>query len=136
MGPPVSPARARAAVLRTVLSSAGIAFALAIIILGEKVRLRRWTALIAGFIGALIIVRPGIQPLDAGSLLTLGSAAVWGLTLIMIKVLSRTDSAVTITAYMVLLMTPLSLVPALFYWTWPGLEAWFWLAFCGVTGTR
>jgi drug/metabolite transporter (DMT)-like permease len=108
---------------------------LAILILGEKVRLRRWTALIAGVIGALVIVRPGIQPLDAGSLLTLGSAAVWGLTLIMIKVLSRTDSAVTITAYMVLLMTPLSLVPALFYWTWPGPEAWFWLAFCGVTGT-
>jgi len=108
---------------------------LAILILGEKVRLRRWTALIAGFTGALIIVRPGIQPLDAGSLLTVGSAAVWGLTLVMIKVLSRTDSAVTITAYMVLLMTPLSLVPALFYWTWPGPEAWFWLAFCGVTGT-
>lgn len=108
---------------------------LAILILGEQVRLRRWTALIAGFVGALLIVRPGIQPLDAGALLTLGSAAVWGLTLIMIKVLSRTDSAVTITAYMVLLMTPLSLVPALFYWTWPSAEAWFWLVVCGVTGT-
>ena len=108
---------------------------LAILILGERVRLRRWTALIAGFVGALIIVRPGLQPVDTGALLTLGSAAVWGLTLIVIKILSRTDSAVTITSYMVLLMSPLSLLPALFYWTWPEPAAWFWLVFCGVSGT-
>jgi drug/metabolite transporter (DMT)-like permease len=108
---------------------------LAIFILGERVRLRRWTALIAGFIGAVIIVRPGFQPIDTGSLLTLGSAAVWGFTLVIIKVLSRTDSAVTITSYMVLLMSPLSLLPALFYWTWPDPAGWFWLVVCGVSGT-
>jgi drug/metabolite transporter (DMT)-like permease len=108
---------------------------LAIFILGERVRLRRWTALMAGFIGALIIIRPGFQPIEVGALLTVGSAAVWGFTLITIKILSRTDSAVTITAYMVLLMSPLSLIPALFYWTWPEPTAWFWLVVCGVTGT-
>ena len=108
---------------------------LAIFILGERVRLRRWMALSAGFIGALIIVRPGLHPIDTGSLLTLGSAAVWGFTLITIKILSRTDSAVTITTYMVLLMSPLSLLPALFYWTWPEPEAWLWLVVCGVSGT-
>ena len=108
---------------------------LAIFILGERVRLRRWTALIAGFIGALIIVRPGLQPIDTGSLLTVGSAAIWGFTLITIKILSRTDSAVTITAYMVILMSPLSLLPALFYWTWPDPATWFWLVVCGVSGT-
>lgn len=89
----------------------------------------------AGFIGALIIIRPGIQPIEMGALLTLGSAAIWGFTLTIIKILSRTDSAVTITAYMVLLMSPLSLVPALFYWTWPDPAAWFWLVVCGVSGT-
>jgi drug/metabolite transporter (DMT)-like permease len=108
---------------------------LAIFILGERVRLRRWTALMAGFIGALIIIRPGVQPVELGALLTVGSAAVWGFTLITIKILSRTDSAITITAYMVLLMSPLSLLPALFYWTWPEPAAWFWLVFSGVTGT-
>jgi drug/metabolite transporter (DMT)-like permease len=108
---------------------------LAIFILGERVRLRRWTALIAGFVGALIIVRPGLQPMDTGSVLTVASAAVWGFTLITIKILSRTDSAVTITAYMVLLMSPLSLLPALFYWTWPSPEMWLWLVVCGVSGT-
>jgi len=108
---------------------------LAIFILGERVRLRRWTALITGFVGALIIVRPGFQPIETGALLTLASAAVWGFTLITIKILSRTDSAVTITAYMVILMSPLSLLPALFYWTWPEPSAWFWLVVCGVSGT-
>ncbi len=108
---------------------------LAIFILGERVRLRRWTALIAGFIGALIIVRPGLQPIDTGSVLTIVSAAIWGFTLITIKMLSRTDSAVTITAYMVILMSPLSLLPALFYWTWPDPATWFWLVVCGVSGT-
>jgi len=108
---------------------------LAIFILGERVRLRRWTALIAGFIGALIIVRPGVEPIDMGSVLTVASAAIWGFTLITIKLLSRTDSAVTITAYMVLLMSPLSLLPALFYWTWPSPEMWVWLVVCGVSGT-
>lgn len=108
---------------------------LAIFILGERVRLRRWTALIAGFIGALIIVRPGLQPIDTGSVLTIVSAAIWGFTLITIKVLSRTDSAVTITAYMVILMSPLSLLPALFYWTWPDPAMWVWLVVCGVSGT-
>jgi drug/metabolite transporter (DMT)-like permease len=55
--------------------------------------------------------------------------------LITIKLLSRTDSAVTITTYMVLLMSPLSLLPALYYWTWPSPEMWLWLVVCGVFGT-
>ncbi len=87
------------------------------------------------FVGALIIVRPGVEPIDMGSVLTVASAAIWGFTLITIKLLSRTDSAVTITAYMVLLMSPLSLLPALFYWTWPSPEMWVWLVVCGVSGT-
>lgn len=108
---------------------------LAIIFLGEKVFAWRWSALIVGFIGALIIIRPGIKTIDVGSLLVLSSAAIWACAIIIIKMLSRTDSAVTITAYMVLLMTPLSLVPALFFWQWPNGEQLVWLVFVGVSGT-
>ena len=60
---------------------------------------------------------------------------MWGLALIVIKIMSRTDSAVTITTYMVLLVSPLSLIPAVFVWTWPTLEQWLWLVLCGVAGT-
>ncbi len=108
---------------------------LAALFLKEVVKIRRWLATLAGFIGALIIIRPGIQPIDAGALLTLASAAVWAVTMIIIKQLSRTDSAFTITAYMVILMTPMSLVAAVPVWTWPNLNQLGWLAACGVTGT-
>lgn len=108
---------------------------LAILVLKEKVFLWRWGALIVGFIGALIIIRPGFKSVDLGSLLVLGSAAIWSCAIIIIKTLSRTDSSVTITAYMVLLMSPLSLVPALFFWQWPNGEQLLWLAFVGISGT-
>lgn len=108
---------------------------LAIVVLGEKVFLWRWSALIVGFVGALIIIRPGFRTIDVGSLLVLSSAATWAAAIIIIKMLSRTDSSVTITAYMVLLMTPLSLIPAAFFWQWPNGEQLLWLAFVGVSGT-
>ncbi len=108
---------------------------LMVIFLREKVFLWRWGALAVGFIGALIIIRPGIKTIDAGSLLVLGSAATWAFAIIIIKMLSRTDSSVTITAYMVLLMIPLSFVPAVFFWQWPNGTQLFWLAFVGISGT-
>ena len=108
---------------------------LAALILRETVRLRRWSAVCIGFIGALIIIRPGIQQIDLGSMYTLTSASIWAVCMILIKQLSRTDSALTITAYMAVLMTPLSLIPALYFWTWPNPEEWFWLVSCGVLGT-
>jgi drug/metabolite transporter (DMT)-like permease len=108
---------------------------LAIFFLREKSYLWRWSALIVGFIGALIIIRPGIKSVDLGSLLVLSSAAIWSCAIIIIKTLSRTDSSVTITAYMVLLMTPLSFVAAVFFWQWPNGEQLVWLAFVGISGT-
>ncbi len=108
---------------------------LAALILKENVRIRRWMATLVGFVGALVIIRPGFQPIDAGALLTLASAAVWAFTMIIIKQLSRTDSALTITAYMVILMTPMSLVAAIPVWDWPNLTQLGWLAACGITGT-
>lgn len=108
---------------------------LAIVVLGEKVRLRRWAALIVGFVGAMVIIRPGLQALDPGSLLVLGSAAGMAVTFTIIKVMARTDSSLTITAYMGVLMTPLSLFPALFVWQWPHGEQWLWLVGIGVLGT-
>ena len=59
----------------------------------------------------------------------------WAIALIMIKVLGRTESTITITAYMVLLMTPMSLLPALAVWEWPTMEQFGWLLFIGVMGT-
>ncbi len=108
---------------------------LAILLLGERIRARRISAIVIGFAGTLLIIRPGIQPVELGPALVLISAAVWGYVVVLIKSLSRTDSAVTITAYMVLLMTPMTLVCALFVWTWPNREELAVLAGIGIAGT-
>lgn len=106
----------------------------AIIVLGERLRLRRLVALVLGFAGALVILRPGVVPVDLGSLLVLGSSLAWAFALLVIKHVSRTESSVTLTAYMGLILTPLSLVPALFVWRWPGPEALVWLVVLGTVG--
>jgi len=107
----------------------------AMVVLRERVRLRRWTALIVGFVGTLIIVRPGSGDIDLGGLYVIASSAIWAMALMVIKILSRDDRPTTITAMAALLMTPLSLVPALFVWQWPSGGALLWLMLIGALGT-
>ena len=108
---------------------------LAMVILGEVFRLRRWTAAVCGFLGMLVILRPGVETLDTGSLLTLLAALLWGCALIVIKVLGRSESSLTITSYMNILLTLLSFIPALMVWRTPVGAVWFWLLIIGVLGT-
>ena len=108
---------------------------LSVVILGERMRVRRWTATILGFVGTLIILRPGVEALDLGSVLVVSSAMVWAVTMIVIKFLARTDSSLTITAYMNLLLSILSVGPAIYVWQTPSAEAWMWLVFVGISGT-
>ena len=108
---------------------------LSVFVLGEVFRLRRWTATLCGFLGTLVILRPGFAEIDLGSLLVLFSALLWGCTLMVIKVLVRTESSLTITSYMNILLTLLSLVPALLVWRTPVGAQWFWLLAIGVLGT-
>ena len=107
---------------------------LAALILGEVVRARRWTAIVIGFLGTLIILRPGFDAIGLGQMLVLFSALVWACALLVIKTLGRTDTSATIITYMALLMIPLSLLPALFVWRWPDPLEWAWLIAIGVLG--
>jgi drug/metabolite transporter (DMT)-like permease len=107
---------------------------LAVLVLREVVGIRRWSAIALGFIGTLIILRPGFHELGTGQLLTLLSSLAWACALMTIKTLSRTESSITITAYMGLLMIPASLVPAAFVWQWPAGAAWGWLVAIGLLG--
>ena len=106
----------------------------AVFLLGEKIRHRRVGALLLGFAGVMIVLRPGISELETGALLALGSSVIWATALLMIKVLSRTESSVTLTAYMTLFLTPLSAIPAAFVWQWPTWEELGWLALMGTVG--
>lgn len=107
----------------------------AVLWLGETVRMRRWAAVIIGFIGVLIIVRPGSTTFTPGTLVAVGAAVLSSLVAIQIKQLTRVDSADTVVFYTYVFWVPLSLVPALFVWVWPTGLAWVWLVATGVLGT-
>lgn len=108
---------------------------LAVLILGEAMRLRRWSATIVGLLGALIIVRPGFAAFQPIALLAIGSALISAASTILVKVMTRTDSAGTVVTYMVLFMTPLSLAPALLVWQSPTLGQLGWAALLGLAGS-
>ena len=111
------------------------AAALSVIALGERFRLHRWSAIGVGFLGMLIILRPGVGVLEPGALMVVASAALWAVAMIMIKVLSRTDSSVAIVAWMGIFLGLFSLGPALMVWTTPSYNALAWLAFIGLSGS-
>ncbi len=121
----------------TALSFLGPIFAtlLAIVIFKEQVGFHRWFAILLGFIGALIILRPGLVEIDDGSILVIIASVMWAGALMVIKALSKTESSLTITFYMTIMMTPITLVPALFVWQWPEGTTWVWLISIGISGT-
>jgi drug/metabolite transporter (DMT)-like permease len=107
---------------------------LAAIFLREGFTARRWIALGTGFAGMVIIVRPDPAALDFGALVLVGAAVIWGAVLVIIKILSRTESSSTITAWMALMMAPLALIPAIPVWTPPTVSDLAWLAAAGILG--
>jgi drug/metabolite transporter (DMT)-like permease len=108
---------------------------LAVLFLGEVMRARRWAATAVAFLGALIILRPGIEAVDPVALLVIVTALVWAVGSIVVKVLGRTDHPAAIVTYMTLFLTPLSLIPALFVWQTPGLFDLGLLALLGAAGS-
>lgn len=95
----------------------------AALFLGEIVRARRWSATLIGFAGVLIILRPGFGPeggeMTPAMFLPIVAAVFMALSVLLVKSLSRTESPALIVLYMNLFLTPLSLIPALFVWSWP-----------------
>jgi drug/metabolite transporter (DMT)-like permease len=95
----------------------------AALLLGEIVRLRRWSATIVGFVGAMVVIRPGFETIEFAHLLVLASAALGGWNAITVKQLTRTDNPNVIVLYMTIYLTPMSLIPALFVWQTPSWHA-------------
>lgn len=89
---------------------------LAGILLGEMVSRRRWLATATGFVGMLVIVRPGFAEVGGATVAIIGSAVVYAGSNICIKVLMRTDTPTQALAWVNVMMLPLSAVPAA--WTW------------------
>lgn len=106
----------------------------AVLFLGEKVRARRITALAIGFVGAMIMLRPGMSSLHWGQGFALFSALSGGLMAVLLKQLAGRDDPTKIVFLTTLIMTPLALIPALFVWRTPGWELFFPMIVVGLTG--
>jgi drug/metabolite transporter (DMT)-like permease len=107
----------------------------AALILGEVVRLRRWTAVLVGFAGVLIVVRPGAEAVSPYAGLMLLSALFAAAVTLIVKRLTATESPSTIVLYQSLFMTALSVPLALAYWRTPTLVELPLLLIVGLLGT-
>ncbi len=103
----------------------------AVVVLHEVIRARPITALVVGFGGMLIILRPGVQSIGTGEVMVVVSALAMALSVITMKVLTRTEQVGSLVVYQTMLTTPIALVPALFVWTWPSAEMWMWVILIG-----
>jgi drug/metabolite transporter (DMT)-like permease len=95
---------------------------LAVLLLSERITASRTFALVAGFVGVLIILRPGVVQVSAGALLVLAGALAAAASNTIVKFTTRTDHPDAVVFYQMVYVTPLILVPALWVWAWPTAE--------------
>ncbi len=107
---------------------------LAVVVLGEVVRWRRATATVVGFIGILIIVRPGASAFEPAALVAVLGAMLAGATIITIKKLSATEATVVIVFWFTIGGTVLALIPAMLVWRTPTGAEWGLLVLMGLLG--
>jgi drug/metabolite transporter (DMT)-like permease len=105
---------------------------LAIIFLHEAVGPQRWVAIFVGFIGALIIIRPGFADINMGAFLTLASCATASVTFILVKTLSGREPPDMIAFYQPVFVLPIAAVLTLFVWQVPTWEDVGWCAVLGL----
>tara|TARA_B110000438_G_scaffold278435_1_gene302003 strand:- start:83 stop:733 length:651 start_codon:yes stop_codon:yes gene_type:complete len=108
---------------------------LAVVFLKERIRLYRISALIIGFIGMLIILRPGIIDVSVGIQMSLLSSLFWAVVIILTKKLTKNDSAITILTYQYTIMTVLSFLTVIFFWQNPSFINLIYLSLAALSGT-
>ncbi|HHZ09690.1 MAG TPA: DMT family transporter [Rhizobiales bacterium] len=108
---------------------------LAVLFLGEKMTRATAAAIALGIVGVAVIVRPGAAAIEAGHLVMLGGAVAFGISLVMVKSLTRTESTVRIIFWMLVVQAAIGLAPALWLWRTPPAEAWPWIILISFSGT-
>ena len=107
---------------------------LAAMFLGERMTVWKIAAIALGIIGVIIIVRPATGEINPGQLIALAAAVGFGISVTMVKSLTRTDQTLAIMFWMLVVQSTVGLLPALYVWSWPPTHLWGWvfvIAFCG-----
>ena len=108
---------------------------LAVLFLKENIRIYRISALVIGFIGMLIILRPGIIEISLGIQMVLVATFFWSVIIILTKQLTNNDSSITILTYMYTFMTFLTLITAIIFWETPTTKSIYYLSVAAFVGT-
>ena len=103
--------------------------AMGALLLGERVGIRRWSAVAIGFVGTLIVIRPGMGVMHPAGLLVLVAASAFAARQVLSRQLSSSDRTITTVSYTALASVLVLLVPLPFYWTTPSTSSQFALLF-------
>lgn len=107
---------------------------LAATFLGERMTFGKIAAIVLGVVGVIVIVRPVTGDINPGQLIALGAAVGFGISIAMMKSLTRTEKTLTIIFWMLVIQSAAGFFPTLYVWRWPTAYAWGWMvviAFCG-----
>jgi len=107
----------------------------ATIFLGEIIKARRIAAIFLGVIGMLIIVQPGVNSFSFGIVLAIIAALAHSLNALIVKKLTITETPQAIITWMVIILIPITFIPAITVWEWPNFETWLYLWGIAIVGT-
>jgi drug/metabolite transporter (DMT)-like permease len=102
--------------------------------LGERMTIWKIAAIVLGVVGVIVIVRPETGQINPGQLIALGAAVGFGISIAMMKSLTRTETTLSIIFWMLVMQSAAGFFPALYVWKWPSAYAFGWIvviAFCG-----
>ncbi|MBR0693480.1 DMT family transporter [Bradyrhizobium lablabi] len=102
--------------------------------LGERLTVWKIVAIVLGLVGVVVIVRPATGEVNPGQLIALAAAVGFGVSIAIVKSLTRTEQTLAIIFWMLAVQSAAGFFPALYVWTWPSPYVWGWLvaiAFCG-----
>jgi drug/metabolite transporter (DMT)-like permease len=102
--------------------------------LGERMTVWKIAAIVFSLIGVIVIVRPATGEINPGQLIALAAAVGFGISIAVVKSLTRTEQTLAIIFWMLVVQSAAGFFPSLYVWTWPPAYAWGWvivIAFCG-----
>ena len=108
---------------------------LAMMFLGERMNGWKTAAIVLGLAGVTVIVRPSAAGIEPGQFVVLGAAFTFGISVVLVKSLTRTESAVRIIFWMLVIQSAIGLIPALHDWRWPSAHVWPWVVVIAFAGS-
>jgi drug/metabolite transporter (DMT)-like permease len=103
--------------------------------LGERMTIWKITAILLGLVGVLVIVRPAAGEINQGQLIALTAAVGFGISIALVKFLTRTENTLSIIFWMLVVQSVAGFAPTVATWVWPTAAVWGWIVVIAICGT-